>query len=286
VALVFFCIIWLSACNEKDKAPAKPFANSLLWKVEGGKLPHTVYLMGSGNGICVDSTTVYKRMAPLVAQCQALYLPINYEDMRETGMYTRFSMLPQGTLENLIPANDYPTVVQAIESRGGIPARSISGYKPYVAYTSITIGYGTCVLNGLQPAVIEQFKQQGKAIKGLEPATYVIKQLDNVGFETQAGWLLEASQQQETLAQAYSAWQVAVAAENLPAIEQNRVLTTFGNAAFVLQEVRRRAKEWTNAMPVFAKEGSVLLMVNANTMVGQEGLLASLREAGYTLTAL
>jgi hypothetical protein len=283
------------------QAAATENSGPLLWKIERAGRP-TSYLFGT---VHLTDERVTK-LSPAVEQAlsQSKTVALEVSDISEKATATVIAqsaplvMFTDGRrLDGLLSGTEYDTVKRII-SRSGMPSDLAALFKPWIVTMIMSVSdcERTSIQQGarvLDMKIAEVGKARGLQVVGLETIPEQLQALAAVP-EPQQLDMLRASlkfadrtnDMMETLVQLYLERKISAALPFQIAIAKQ---VGIGNEAFAgFQEkllTERNIKMRTTAEPLL-EQGGVFIAIGALHLPGKQGLVALLREAGYTVTPI
>ncbi|HEY7669822.1 MAG TPA: TraB/GumN family protein [Hyphomicrobium sp.] len=283
------------------EAEATENADALLWKIERDGHPAS-YLFGTVH--LTDERITRLSPAVELALGEARTVALEVSDLSEKATAsviaksTPLVMFTDGQrLDKLLSDAEYATV-KSIMTRSGMPADLAALFKPWIV--TMILSVSDCerakVQKGervLDMKIAEMGTQRGLQVVGLETIPEQLQALASVPQSEQIK-MLRASLQfadrtndiTETLVQLYLSRKIAAAMPFQIALAREAGI---GDEAFAgFQEkllIERNARMQQAAEPLLV-EGGVFIAVGALHLPGKKGLVALLREAGYTVTAI
>jgi hypothetical protein len=283
------------------QAAATENSGPLLWKIErAGR--STSYLFGT---VHLTDERVTK-LSPAVEQAlsQSKTVALEVSDISEKATATVIAqsaplvMFTDGRrLDGLLSGTEYDTVKRII-SRSGMPSDLAALFKPWIVTMIMSVSdcERTSIQQGarvLDMKIAEVGKARGLQVVGLETIPEQLQALAAVP-EPQQLDMLRASlkfadrtnDMMETLVQLYLERKISAALPFQIAIAKQ---VGIGNEAFAgFQEkllTDRNIKMRATAEPLL-EQGGVFIAIGALHLPGRQGLVALLREAGYTVTPM
>ena len=283
------------------QAAATENSGPLLWKIERAGRP-TSYLFGT---VHLTDERVTK-LSPAVEQAlsQSKTVALEVSDISEKATATVIAqsaplvMFTDGRrLDGLLSGTEYDTVKRII-SRSGMPSDLAALFKPWIVTMIMSVSdcERTSIQQGarvLDMKIAEVGKARGLQVVGLETIPEQLQALAAVP-EPQQLDMLRASlkfadrtnDMMETLVQLYLERKISAALPFQIAIAKQ---VGIGNEAFAgFQEkllTERNIKMRTTAEPLLQR-GGVFIAIGALHLPGKQGLVALLRQAGYTVTPI
>lgn len=200
------------------------------------------------------------------------------------------------TLFSLLSAEDRKAVEAALEKRG-IPPASVAKMKPWMIASMVALpecemarkAAGAPVLDAM---LAQQAKAAGKPVEGLESAADQLGAMASLPMEFHMRGLVDTLALGERLDDVIETMIVLYLdgetgmfwpffRASLPSQDEDG-----GFAAFEETMVTARNRTMAEGAVPFLEEGGAFIAVGALHLAGPEGVVALLREAGYTATAV
>jgi uncharacterized protein len=283
------------------QAAATENSGPLLWKIERAGRP-TSYLFGTVHLTDERVTKLSPAVEQALGQSKTVALEVSDISEKATANVIAQSaplvMFTDGRrLDGLLSGTEYDTVKRII-SRSGMPSDLAALFKPWIVTMIMSVSdcERTSIQQGarvLDMKIAEVGKARGLQVVGLETIPEQLQALAAVP-EPQQLDMLRASlkfadrtnDMMETLVQLYLERKISAALPFQIAIAKQ---VGIGNEAFAgFQEkllTERNIKMRTTAEPLL-EQGGVFIAIGALHLPGKQGLVALLREAGYTVTPI
>jgi uncharacterized protein YbaP (TraB family) len=287
--------------NIMAQAAATENAGALLWRIERAGRP-TSYLFGTVHLTDERVTKLSPAVEDALGHAKTVALEVSDVSEKATATVIAQSaplvMFTDGRrLDGLLSGTEYDTVKRII-SRSGMPSDLAALFKPWIV--TMILSVSDCERASIQQGgrvldmkIAEVGKARGMQVVGLETIPEQLQALAAVP-EPQQLDMLRASLKfadrtndlMETLVQLYLDRKISAAMPFQLALAKQ---VGIGDGAFVgFQEkllTDRNIKMRTTAEPLL-EQGSVFIAVGALHLPGKQGLVALLREAGYTVTPI
>jgi uncharacterized protein YbaP (TraB family) len=283
------------------QAAATENADALLWKIERPGRAAS-YLFGTVHLTDERITKLSPAVEQAIGGSKTIALEVSDISEKATAAIIAQSaplvMFTDGRrLDGLLSQPEYEAVKKVI-SRSGMPSDLAALFKPWIVTMIMSVSdcERTSVQKGervLDMKLAELGKSRGMQVVGLETIPEQLEALASVPEKQQLD-MLRASLKfadrtndlMETLVQLYLTRKISAALPFQIAIAKQ---VGIGDDAFAgFQEkllIDRNAKMRTTAEPLLA-DGGVFIAVGALHLPGKQGLVALLREAGYTVTPI
>jgi uncharacterized protein len=282
-------------------ADATKNGNALLWKIERPGTPAS-YLFGTVH--LTDERVTRLSPGVQLALKESKTIALEVSDLSEaatTKVIAKSAPLVIYTdgrrLDGLLSDSEYDTVKNVI-NRSGMPADLAALFKPWIV--TMIMSVSDCERQKVQEGakvldmqLAELGKARGLDVVGLETIPEQLKALASVPEEQQLK-MLRASLKfadrtndlMETLVRLYVDRKIGAAIPFQIAIARQVGVGDDAYAGFQQKLlVERNVKMSQSAAPLLEK-GGTFIAVGALHLPGEKGLVALLREAGYTVTAI
>lgn len=270
----------------------------LMWKVEN--LENTLYLYGTYHVDRGDLYPFHQSVRSMLADSATLCMEIDFGDAEGAQEFMKLYYYPEGDeLKNYLTEETYAAVLAALVPAGydeatvntmkawavGNALESLSNVDTTSGTVMVTDAYlySKAICNSIEVAQVENYGLQGRMLDGLSQATQVA--MVESGLEA----LQTGQEHREEMNSMFDAWQKGDSEEFSTAYGKD---TTYEDPTDVelmgvLFGTRDPAMtEWCKSFLTQEGEHTATFAVGAGHMVGETGVVAALREAGYTVTLL
>ena len=201
------------------------------------------------------------------------------------------------TLQAQLTADEFKKV-QALVAKSGLPGEAAIGLKPWLI--SMLLSISNCQrqqmvagLDVLDKHLEKDAKKRGATVVGLETAESQLNAMASVPNDQQIlmlksglAYVDRSDDMIETLIQMYLKRQIGAAMPFEQALGEKAGVPASAYDGFIkMLLVDRNAKMRDAAKPVFDR-GLAFVAIGALHLPGKTGMVALLREAGYTVTAV
>ena len=271
----------------------------LLWKVSGGGLDRPSYLIGTHHLAplsIIDSLPGFKPAMAAVEQVCGEMVTEDILSPENVQLMQRAAMLPAGTtLRSLFTEAQYDSVALHIKNLMGADLKMFDGVKPSLLSAQITAISALQTIEGYNPQqqldgwIQSEAKAQGKIVGGLETMDIQLNVMFNAQtLERQAEILYNMLTDMERTAKQARDLTDAYMHQDLAKMEE---LVRDEDGADEHPEetevlIYNRNENWMKLMPQIMAEHPTLFAVGAGHLVGERGIIALLRKAGYTVEAV
>jgi len=283
------------------QADATENANAILWKIERDGRPAS-YLFGTVHLTDERVTKLSPAVKAALDESKTVALEVSdLSDKATTSVIAKSTPLVMFTdgqrLDKLLSSSEYATV-KSIITRSGMPADLAALFKPWIV--TMIMSVSDCerarVQKGdrvLDMEIAEIGAKRGLKVVGLETIPEQLKALASVPQSEQLE-MLRASLQfanrtddmMETLVQLYTHRKISAAIPFQIAMAREVGIGDDAFAGFQQKLLVERNARMQQAAEPLLEQGSVFIAVGALHLLGKKGLVALLRQAGYTVTAI
>ncbi|EAU40943.1 hypothetical protein FP2506_18684 [Fulvimarina pelagi HTCC2506] len=204
------------------------------------------------------------------------------------------------TLSSLLSDDQYETVSKGLAKKS-IPIATMNKMQPW--FISVSMAMPDCAAlpkndpsAALDPTLAKRAVAAGQAVIGLETVEEQLSVLASLPLETQIAQLVSAMEyvdavndMMETMIGLYEDEEIGAIMPTLQALFPDAEALVGGNAAFAAFEeaiLDKRNLSMTERMIPMLEEGNSFVAVGALHLIGETGIVNSLREEGWTVTRL
>lgn len=263
--------------------------HSLLWKISGNGLTKPSYLYGTIHMICKDDGILSDSLKEAIRNADDVYLEVDMDNLFEMiGAIKHMKMLGDTTLEDLLNKEDYEKVKNYFtKNSGGLPFSMMESFKPMLMESMIMENSSVCDETVvLEQVIMQEAKQNGKQIKGLETLAYQASLFDSIPYKLQADQLVKMVDSSGTGGddKEYTEMLKAYKSQDLDAL--NKLMNSEDNTIpnFKKLLLDNRNQNWAKKLNDLMKDKSLVIAVGAGHLPGDEGVINLLRKQGYKVT--
>lgn len=274
--------------NEKESGNE----NTLLWKISGNGLSKPSYLFGTIHLLCADDARLSDNMKRIITKADEVYFEVDIDNTLE--MLTaigKMKMRGDTTLRELLSDTDYEKVKKYFESKNSMmPFSMLEKFKPILALSTVQENSMECEkMEMMEMVIMEEAKNSGKKIKGLETMSYQAGVLDSIPYKIQADQLvsyiddLKKNRNQDKELEEMMA---AYLGQDLKKLEELMIKTDMGVGNFTEILLFKRNRNWVAKLHDLLPQKALLIAVGAGHLPGDKGVISLLRKAGYKVTPM
>lgn len=284
---------------------AQPYPKGNVWRATRGD--QTVFLVGTYHLDDPRHKVHFPNIAPLIDAADIVLVEATEEE--EAKMVAAMTKSPDllfrmtgPTLPERMAEADWQALAAALRERG-MPPFMASKMQPW--YVSMILATPPCAMDqmmksaeGLDTRVMARAKANGTPLRSLEPYDTAFHIFDRFTDDQQLEMIRTAIALDDraedfarTLSDAYFAedtraiWELSrIETERLPGSDAGRVSADYADMEAALMAGRNRS--WIPRIEEAVQEGTVLAAFGALHLSGQEGVVALLERAGFTMERL
>jgi uncharacterized protein YbaP (TraB family) len=174
-------------------------------------------------------------------------------------------------------------IQQFISTELSLEWDAFDGYKPIKLYQAMLPAFIEGELASYEMHFLKEAVQADKPIDGLEGMDEQLSLFDAVPIEEQLSWILEAIQQPEDQEELWARMIDAYKKEDMDGLHNLIIEGSPELAQYTDIFLYDRNARWAKSLVERSAERSLFIAVGAGHLGGDRGLLALLREAGFSL---
>ena len=276
-------LVLLAGCAQAE--PPKP----LLWKISDGD--NHIYLLGSFHALKASDYPLAPSVDAAFADAEIVAFEVPPAELNSPELARKMftaAHLPAGqTLQQVLPPPVWQQLL-AYSQKRGLSLQPYQSLEPW--FVALVIGVDGLARSGYDPnlgldrKLMERAASAGKSTLGLESGDDQVRLFDGMSADEQAGTLKESLQDEQNAAQVdrlHSQWRNGD--DKALYDELSRELRTDYPTLYRRLDTDRN-NAWLpklRAMLDAEHERDTLVVVGSLHLLGDEGLVAKLRAAGY-----
>ncbi|MFQ5447316.1 MAG: TraB/GumN family protein [Saprospiraceae bacterium] len=264
--------------------------NALLWRISGNGLAAPSYLYGTIHMISKEDFFLTDSTLAFIGRTGQVTFEIDMEDMNNLGAQLSLlmdAMMDDGqTLRDLLSEEDYKIVKEHFDKMG-IPLMFLERMKPMFLTVFAGMDMSPEALSSGQMVsyemeIMKMAQDQDKEIGGLETAEYQMSMFDSIPYKAQADMLVESIKStdagEEEFAKMVELYKKQDIAGMTTMMGENDGIGEYEDLLLV-----QRNKNWIPVMSKMMMELPTFFAVGAGHLGGENGVIALLRQDGYTV---
>jgi len=281
ISLVFSLLYFTQLYGQKED-------KSLLYEISGNGLSQPSYLYGTIHIICKDDFVMNEATKKKFLEAQQIYLEIDMDDPKMMPEMMKSMYMTDGsTIKTLLSEPDYQKVSQFFKDTLKMNIAMMDKMKPFVLGSMSVTRLLSCPTQSYEETFMKMAKQENKEILGLETVQDQFGAMDKMGMKKQADMMLvklvdnwaDGKQEFKQLISDYKNQDVEALLADMS--KSKSMDSDFENDLLVT-----RNQNWIPKMQQITKEKPTFFAVGAGHLGGKKGVIALLRNAGFTVKAV
>lgn len=281
ISLVLSSLYFTQLYGQKEE-------KSLLYEISGNGLSQPSYLYGTIHIICKDDFVMTEATKQKFSQTQQVYLEIDMDDPKMMPEMMKSMYMTDGsTIKTLLSEPDYQKVSQFFKDTLKMNIATMDKMKPFVLGSMSVTKLLSCPTQSYEETFMKMAKQENKEILGLETVQDQFGAMDKMGMKKQADMMLvklvdnwaDGKQEFKQLISDYKNQDVEALLADMS--KSKSMDSDFENDLLVT-----RNQNWIPKMQQISKEKPTFFAVGAGHLGGKKGVIALLRNAGFTVKAV
>ena len=284
-------LLVMNSCRAQTQSPAlqtNKDDNSLLWEVSGNGLDSSSYIFGTFHLLCRADIHFSGQLKQAVKNSKEIYLELDMDDPSVIlGGITLMNMKGDKKLEDLYKPEEYKRLKDffqdSLHTRLSMLGNMKAAFLESLLYPTMT----PCkTISGVEEELMVLAKNDKKEIQGLETMEFQASVFDSIPYEEQAKELLKTIDSLNSYKLEFDTMINVYKSQQLKKIED-----LFNKSEFGMEDnqdllLNNRNANWVKQLKDIMKKERVFVAVGAGHLVGEKGLIALLRKAGYTVRPL
>lgn len=281
ISLVLSSLYFTQLYGQKEE-------KSLLYEISGNGLSQPSYLYGTIHIICKDDFVMTEATKQKFSETQQVYLEIDMDDPKMMPEMMKSMYMTDGsTIKTLLSEPDYQKVSQFFKDTLKMNIATMDKMKPFVLGSMSVTKLLSCPTQSYEETFMKMAKQENKEILGLETVQDQFGAMDKMGMKKQADMMLvklvdnwaDGKQEFKQLISDYKNQDVEALLADMS--KSKSMDSDFENDLLVT-----RNQNWIPKMQQIIKEKPTFFAVGAGHLGGKKGVIALLRNAGFTVKAV
>lgn len=283
LAIVPVCAILFIKPVKKD-----PFkgGSSLLWEISGNGLKSSSWLYGTLPTACKADFQFTDSALNAFKQSKALYIDVDMGGLTYSQRSMDTFLLPGGsTLKSLVPMDEYKVIYQWFRDSIKIDITKADKYKPVLLSTLLEkyILRTICdSITDIDDQLVKLAKDQQLPVFALETFVESCAIMDSIPYEEQMHSFQLIMETYPIVRNYYLRLSALYREQDLSTL-QKVLLSTYNMTKYKTLLFDSRCHKWVSAIGDARFRQSVFFAINASFLAGNTGIIALLRQQGYTV---
>lgn len=260
--------------------------NALLWKISGPELESPSYLFGTIHVTC--DATLSKNVLKALDQTKLLVLELDMDDPSMQMQMMKYMNMKDGIeLADLVSEDDYTTLKTFANEELGMSIEFIKNMKPFIISSMMYPKLIDCNMQSFEIELMKVSKSQNEEVMGLETIEEQLSIFDEIPYQEQVKDLIKSAK--DNLAEDKKLFTEMIEVYNKQDIDLLLKMITNSDSSFTAHTEKllfQRNKNWIPKIIEYAKKQPTFFGVGAGHLAGEQGVIALLRNAGYTIEAV
>lgn len=257
---------------------------SLLYRVAGENIK-TSYVFGTVHMMPKEDFLLEEKVKTAFTESDIIVMEL---DMDEASLQTemmKYAMLAgDDSLQNHMTPEEYKILDDYFTSKLGVGMVAFNKMKPFVISSTAMVAHLGQNMASYETSFVQMAASQEKEIRGLETIAFQMAMFDEQAYDEQIDQVIEMLQEEggiggyfDTIIKAYKTQDIDVLYDTLNEFFEE-------DEAFKEKMLDERNQNWIPQIGDLSKENTVFYAVGAGHLGGEKGVIALLKEAGYTVT--
>lgn len=268
---------------------------SLLWEISGADLKVPSFLFGTIHMINKSDFFLTESTKTALSSTKKITFEINMEDMGNIAtlmpVMMKMFMADGQTLKDLYTEEEYK-LVKAHFEKLGLPLTFLGRIKP-MFLSMMASEDAMSMQNSTQSGEIVSYEmelmklaqEEEKAVDGLETAEFQMSLFDSIPYDVQAQMLMATIESNDTTSESSQLEEMVKMYKDQDIQGMQRMVKGDEGGISEYEELLllRRNRNWIPVMETMMADNATFFAVGAGHLGGEEGVIALLRKAGYTV---
>lgn len=284
--ILICCSLFLGvAIASAQTAKKKPATGnkSLLWKISGKALKRPSYLFGTLHIICPSDYLWTPAMQKAFDASEKVIFEMDMDDPALQSQMTSGMMLKDGkTLKDFYTDAEYKQLTE-LAAKNNIPIAMMQGFSPFALVSFLYLKAITCsVPDSYEGNIVKLAKEQDKEVLGLETVADQVKVIEAMNTDSIAKAVLRIAGDLDSFKATYAQMLSVYKKQDLPALYQ-LILESPDYKGDLNSLLFDRNRKWAPEIGKMAQQQPVFVAVGAGHLWGDKGVIALLKQQGYTV---
>ena len=258
-------------------------AQTPIFEISGNGLTTPSYLMGTLHLGCEESKLVPPNFRSYLVQSEALVLEMNLKKVSEQIKITTKALVPKERSLDLLMGTRYTEFKMEVQQQYQLDVAALERFHPMMTTSLLAAKLLPCSKpKGSETILMEVADSLKIPVLGLETASEQANILFSIPDSEAVQSLWEMGTNRNKSQHNWDELQRVFALGNIDSIA--KFIEESDEMKMDLEKMLfQRNRNWAKTLPALMKKKSVFIAVGAGHLGGSHGLVAILREAGYTV---
>lgn len=281
ISLIFSSLYFNQIYGQKEE-------KSLLYEISGNGLSKPSYIYGTIHIICKDDFVMNEATKQKFSETQQVYLELDMDDPKMMPEMMKSMYMTDGsTIKNLLSEADYQKVNQFFKDSLKTNIGMMDKMKPFVLSSMTIPKLISCPSQSYEETFVKMAKAENKELLGLETVEDQFGAIDKMGMKKQADMMLVKmienwNEGKQTLKQMITDYKN----QDVEALLDDMSKSKSSDANFQEDLLVTRNQNWIPKIQKITKEKPTFFAVGAGHLGGKKGVIALLRNEGFTVKAV
>jgi uncharacterized protein len=260
-----------------------PTEKSLLWEMSGNGLAKPSYLFGTIHLQCKNRLVFSANRQKYFNSTEQLFLELNFDDPNLKQEISKYTQMPRGqNLKKLLGPKKYRRAQQYFAKNLNLPLDFFSTTKPFVLAALATPSGLKCPTGSWEEVLTASAKQRKMPVQGLETVKEQFAVFETMSLQEEANMLMAIIDNPGASRKSFQS--LLSAYNNQDLVQLQKVMNSDPSSRkFNRVLLDRRNQKWVPIITRAARSKPTFFGFGAAHLPGQQGVIALLRKAGYTV---
>jgi uncharacterized protein len=260
-----------------------PTEKSLLWELTGNGLAKPSYLFGTIHLQCKNRLALSANRQKYFNNTEQLFLELDFSDPNLKQEISKYTQMPRGqNLKKLLGPKKYRRAQQYFAKQLNLPLDFFSTTKPFVLAALATPSGLNCPTSSWEEALTAIAKQRKMPVRGLETVKEQFAVFKTLSLQEEANMLMAVIDNPEASRKSFQS--LLSAYNNQDLVQLQKIMNSDPSSRkFNKVLLDRRNQKWIPIITKAARSKSTFFGFGAAHLPGNQGVIALLRKAGYTV---
>ena len=260
-------------------------AQGLLWKVEGKDFTGTSYIYGTIHAICRDDVSMSPALEAAVDSSKQIALELDLDDPALRVEMGHISFMPgDSTLRDVFSPEEYAQLSIYLKDSVGMSLDMMVQLRPLFLFGLLIGKVIGCEPTSYEEIFMAMARTQGKDVVGLEMPDEQLAAFSSIPMSEQANMVMEMVNHMDSTRAMFRRLAALYIAEDLDALRSFVLNSNVEYGRYDEALLSERNHNWIPRIRRHARHKPTFFAVGAGHLPGKDGILALLREKGYTVT--